>query len=98
EQPLLENGIVAVPQGQREAEPLLVVGKAGQAVFAPAVGAGAGLVVGEIVPGIAAVAVVLAHRPPLALTEVRSPLFPGSFLIACLFGAVVFDGHGGTRN
>ena len=45
EQPLLEDRVLAVPQGQREAEPLLVVGDAGQAVLAPAIGARAGLVV-----------------------------------------------------
>ena len=53
EEPLLEDRILAVPQGQREAEALLVVGDAGEAVFAPAVGARAGLVVGEVVPGVA---------------------------------------------
>ena len=39
EQPLLQDGVLAVPQGQREAEPLPVVGEACQAVLAPAVGA-----------------------------------------------------------
>ena len=45
EQALLENRILSVPKSQRKAEPLLVVGDAGQAVFAPAIGAGASLVV-----------------------------------------------------
>ena len=39
EEPLLEDRILPVPQGQREAEALFVIGDAGQAVFAPAVGA-----------------------------------------------------------
>ena len=39
EEPLLEDRILPVPQGQREAEALLVVRDAGQAVFAPAIGA-----------------------------------------------------------
>ena len=77
EQPLLEDRVLAVPEGQREAEPLLVVGDAGQAVLAPAIGARAGLVVGEVVPGVAALAVVLAHGAPLAFAEVGPPLFPG---------------------
>src|SRR5262249_30627295 len=77
EQALFEDGVLAVPEGQGEAEALLIVGDAGQAVLAPAVGAGAGLVVGEVVPGVAAVAVVLAHGPPLPLAEVRAPLLPG---------------------
>ena len=80
EQAFLEDRVLAVPQGQREAEPLLVVGDAGQAVLAPAVGAGAGLVVGEVVPGVAALAVVLADGAPLAFAEVRAPLFPGGLL------------------
>ena len=82
EEPLLEDRILAVPQRQREAEPLLVVGDAGQPVLAPAVGARAGLVVAEVVPGVARLAVVLAHRAPLPLAEVRSPLPPGHSLLA----------------
>ena len=85
EQALLEDRVLAVPEGQREAEPLLVVGDAGQAVFAPAVGARAGLVVGEVVPGVAALAVVLADRAPLAFAQVRSPLLPGNGSLASLF-------------
>ena len=63
EKPLLENGVLAVPEGQREAEPLLVVGNARQAVFTPAIGPPTGLVVGEEVPGIAILAIVLATVP-----------------------------------
>ena len=81
EQAFLEDRVLAVPQGQREAEPLLVVGDAGQPVFAPAVGARAGLIVGEVVPGVAAFAVVLAHGPPLPFAEVGAPFLPGSLLL-----------------
>src|SRR5262249_49749833 len=77
-----------------EAQPLLVVGDAGQPVLAPAVGAGPGLVVGEVVPGVAAVAVVLADRPPLAFAEVRAPLLPGDLALLHLHQPVVFRGHG----
>ena len=52
EEPLLEDGILAVPQGQREAEVLFVIGNAGDAVLAPAVGARAGMIVGEEIPGV----------------------------------------------
>src|SRR5262249_22125385 len=82
EQSLFEDGIVAVPQGEREAELLLIVGYAGQTVLAPAVGAGAGLIVAEVVPGVAAFAVVLADGSPLAFAEIGSPLFPGRLLRA----------------
>src|SRR5205807_748310 len=57
EKTLLEDGVLAVPEGEREAELLLVVGDAGNAVLAPAVGAAASLIVAEIVPGVAIFAV-----------------------------------------
>ena len=84
EQPLLEDRVLAVPQRQREAEPLLVVGDAGQAVLAPAVGARAGLIVAEVVPGVAALAVVLADGPPLPFAQVRPPLLPRGRLFVVL--------------
>src|SRR6185295_13829885 len=76
EQALLEDWIAAVPQRQREAEDLLVVADAEQAVFTPAIGAAARGVVAERVPGGAAGAVVFADRAPLALAQVRTPGFP----------------------
>ena len=48
----------------------------GEAVLAPAVGARAGVVVGEVAPRVAAGAVVLAHGSPGALGEVRAPVPP----------------------
>ena len=77
ERALLEDGVPLVPEGEREAQALLVVGDPGQSVFAPAVGPGAGLVVREVVPGVAVRAVVLADRAPLPLAEVGAPLLPG---------------------
>src|SRR4029078_940779 len=97
EQPLLEDRVVPVPQGHGEAEPLLVVGDAGQAVLAPPVGPRPGLVVAEVVPGVAALAVVLADGPPLPLAQVRPPLPPGDLLLAGLIEADVFGAHGATR-
>ena len=76
EDALLEDRVAAVPEREAEAEPLLDVREPGEAVLAPAVGARAGVVVREVVPGRAAGAVVLAHRPPLALAEVRPPQVP----------------------
>ena len=46
-------------------------------VLVPAVGARARVVVGEVVPGVAVGAVVLAHGAPRALGEVRAPAPPG---------------------
>ena len=84
EQALLQDRVLAVPQGERQAQALLVVGDAGDAVLAPAVGAGAGVVVREVVPGIAVRAVVLAHRAPLPLAEIRAPEAPA--LLAAVGG------------
>ena len=53
EEPLLEDGVAAVPQRQGEAQAALAVGDAQQAVLAPAVGAAAGVLVGEVVPALA---------------------------------------------
>ena len=77
EQPLLEDRVAAVPQRQGEAEQALGVADAGDAVLAPAIGPAAGVVVREVVPGLAVRAVVLAHRAPLPLAEVRPPAPPG---------------------
>ena len=98
EEPLLEDRILAVPQGQREAEVLLVIGDAGDAVLAPAVGARAGLIVGEEIPGVAAFAVVLAHRSPLSLAEIRPPLLPVGRALAGFLQARLFLCHGGLLN
>jgi hypothetical protein len=63
EQALLQDGIGFVPQSEREAQPLLVVGDAGNPVLAPAIGARARVVVRKVIPWLAVRAVVLAHRP-----------------------------------
>ena len=91
EEPLLENGVLAVPEGESKAEALLVVGNAGDAVLAPAVGARAGLIVGEEIPGVTRFAVILPHRPPLPLAEVRSPFLPCCLLFTGLFQALRLD-------
>ena len=78
EEAFLEDRIFAVPQGQGEAEPLLVVGDAGQAVLAPAVGGG-GLVVAEVVPGVATFAVVLRTVPHCRSLRYGPHLFHGIF-------------------
>ena len=93
EQPLLEDRVAPVPERQREAEPPLVVGDAEQAVLAPAVGARAGVVVREVVPGRAVWRVVLAHGAPLALGQVRPPAPPGRGALALLDQSLAFGGR-----
>ncbi len=53
EDPLLQDRIGPVPERQGEAQPLLVVAQPGQAVLVPAVGAGAGVIVGQVPPRVA---------------------------------------------
>jgi hypothetical protein len=67
EQALFQYGILFVPQSEREANMLMTIGNSGNAVFAPAIGARAGVVVREIVPRVTVGAVILADRAPLPL-------------------------------
>ena len=77
EQALFQDRVPLVPQRQRQAQPLLIVADPGEAVLTPPVGAGPGLIVAEIRPGVAVVAVILPDRAPLPLAQVRSPAAPG---------------------
>jgi hypothetical protein len=95
EEPLLQDGILPIPEGQRETEVLFVIGDARDAVLAPAVSARAGLVVGKEIPGVTAFAIVLAHRSPLSLTEVGPPLLPVGRALAGLLQARLFLCHDG---
>ena len=90
EQPLLEDRVLAVPQCKSKTQPLVVITETGEAVLAPMIGARAGLVVGEIIPCIPVLAVVLANRAPLALAEVRPPLLPGHPLLVRLIQTHLF--------
>ena len=87
EEPLLEDRVAPVPQRERQAQPLLDVAEAGQAVLAPAVGAGAGMIVREVGPRVAVGAVVLADRAPLPFAEVRPPQIPVASLPQALVEA-----------
>src|SRR5271166_5933729 len=82
EHPLLEDRILAVPEGQGKAQALLLVADAGDAVLAPVIGAGSGLIVSEVVPGVAVVAIVLPDGSPLSLTEIRPPKSPRGSLVS----------------
>jgi hypothetical protein len=72
----LEDWIAAVPQGQRETQPLLLVANPAQTILIPAIGAGTGLVVVEMLPGFAVGAVVLPHRAPGPFRQIRPPQPP----------------------
>jgi hypothetical protein len=79
EEAFFKDGIFFVPEGEGEAEALLAIAEAGEAIFAPAVGAAAGVVVGEVFPGVAVWGVVFADGAPLAFGEVRTPAAPFGF-------------------
>src|SRR5262249_17263043 len=90
EEALFQNWIALVPESQCKAESLLVIRNAAQPVLAPSIGAGAGVVMWEVVPSVAIVAVILAHRPPLAFAKIRSPLLPGHVIVARLIETNLF--------
>src|SRR6516165_9577728 len=64
------------------------------AVFIPAIGPGAGLIIRQVVPGIAVGAVVLSHRSPGAFADVRAPTLPVSDAVATLLQSNFFSRHG----
>ena len=76
EQPLLQDRIAAVPHGEGQADEAVAVGKPGDAILTPAVDPGASLVVVEVFPRGAALAVVFPHRAPLPLRQVGPPAPP----------------------
>src|SRR5262245_52332395 len=89
EQPLLEDGVLAVPERQRETQDLVAVADPGQVVLPPAVCAGARLIMGQIVPGVAGVAIILPHRLPLPLAEIGAPLAPWPMTLPRLLQTLV---------
>ena len=94
EHALLEDRVGAVPERECEAKLLVLVADARDAVLAPAVGARARVIVREVLPRRAAGAVVLAHRAPLPLREVRSPQAPRRLALACRGESCFLFGHG----
>ena len=68
----------AVRLAAAEPQAPLAIADAEDPVLSPAVGAGPGLVVGEVVPGVAVVAVVLADSAPLPFAEIRAPFPPAA--------------------
>src|SRR4030095_4435108 len=76
EEAFLQDRVAAVPEGQREAEPPVVIADPGDAVLAPPVRARPRVVVREGLPDRAVGAVVLADGSPLTRGQVRTPSFP----------------------
>src|SRR6266700_6378146 len=76
EQPLLQDRIALVPQRDAEAQEKMLVAKPADAILAPAIGPAARVIVREIRPRVAIGAVILAHRPPLAIADIGPPAPP----------------------
>src|SRR3954469_4535011 len=51
------------------------------------------MIMGEEVPSVAVVAVILTHRPPLPFAQIRPPLLPVDLLFPRLFEACFFGVH-----
>src|SRR5205085_12474441 len=80
EQAFFQKGIAAVPKRESQAESLLRIRNSPDSVLAPAESAGPGMVVREIIPGVAVRTVILAHRSPGPLRQIRSPQMPALVL------------------
>src|ERR1700690_1545905 len=92
EESFLEDGIAAIPKRQPKANHLMPVGDSTDTVFPPAVGARARMIVREILPGRPTWAVVLAHRAPLPLGQIRAPALPVFFAAAVFLEPLIFFG------
>src|SRR4029077_10008812 len=92
EETLLQDWISTIPKSDRETELLLVVRDSCETIFSPAIGAGTGLGMTEVVPRISVLAVIFPYGPPLSFAEVRAPFFPGDSLFAALIQPVLFVG------
>ena len=82
EQPFFKDRIAAVPKRQRKADLLMAVADARDAVFIPAIRPRPRMIVRQILPCRSARAVIFAHGPPGALTEVGPPAAPVSPLLS----------------
>ena len=76
EQTFFQNGITAIPEGEGQADFLMAVGNASEAVFSPPIRPRTGVIVREKFPGRAAWTIVLTDGAPLPLAQVRSPSLP----------------------
>ena len=85
EEALFQNRIVPIPQCDREADLLVTVRDARDPVFIPAVGFGAGVIVRDVFPGSAVLAVILAYGSPRALAEIGPPALPMGLAVPGFF-------------
>src|SRR5215467_2267489 len=89
EQSLFQDWIFAVPQRDCQAQPLFNVADPCESVVAPAIGAAACVIVRKVIPRVSVSGVILAHRSPLTLADVRRPQPPRRW--ARLPKSAIFD-------
>src|SRR4051812_13891877 len=81
EQAFFQDRIDPIPKPESETKDLFLVRNPSNSVFAPSVCPGPCMIVREVIPGVAVLAVVLPDRPPLPLREIRPPFSPGHTLL-----------------
>ena len=89
-----EDRIFSIPESQGDAELLIGIADAANAIFPPAISPRACHAVRKIIPGIARGAIVFPYGAPLPLTEVRTPVVPVLFTEAICFESCLFCVHG----
>src|SRR5437660_5069597 len=94
EEPLLEDRVLVVPEHDGKTQAALAITDTEQAVLTPAVHSAARVVVREVGPHVGVRRIVLAHGPPLAFGEIRSPAFPILLAAGVCKEALTF-GHAG---
>src|SRR5690349_19052428 len=93
EKPFFQDRVALVPERDRQTEMLLVIAKAPDPVFVPAIGTAARMVVGEIVPRAAIRAVVFAHCTTGTFAQIGPPALPIGLFRPCIGVALLFGGH-----
>src|SRR6266446_10392461 len=93
EKAFLQNRVVAVPERQRKAKPGFLIGDASQTIFTPPISTRTGVIMGKVIPGGAALTVILANRTPLPIAQVGSPQPPRGFSIANSIQSLFLLGH-----
>jgi hypothetical protein len=78
-EPFFQDRIATIPESKGKAEALVVVTNAKQPVFTPAVGAGTGVIVRQVIPGIAVFGIVLPNGAPGTFGQIGTPATPMLF-------------------
>ena len=71
-----EDRVFAIPQRQRKTKQLILITDASDAIVAPTIGPRTRLIMRKIAPCITIGGVVLTHRAPRTVAEVRPPFSP----------------------